>query len=228
MPSGYERSPLGAQRPTEAGVGPVGDHCVGGPELVQAAVGLVLHQRAPGHALLHQRLEGLDALQNGGAGLLGPLGHQLVEVVTGDDVAVAGVAGTVGPLQLQGPPEGDRAQALEAVVAGQHVGQTHVVELLDRAWGEPVAAGLHPGEGLLLHHHHVVTGLGQPIRAGRSRGTTPHDEDLVARPVFQDAVAGAVQKRRQSPSRSKVTTASISASVSWPSHAGMPPVAAMC
>jgi len=66
-------------------------------------------------------------------------------------------------------------------VAGQHVGQPHVVELLDRSGGEAVAAGLDPGERLLLQQDDVVAGLGQPVGAGRSGRAASDDEDVVRR-----------------------------------------------
>ena len=116
-----------------------------------------------------------------GARLLGPLGHQLVEVVAGDDVAVVGDSRGRRATQLERAAEGDRPQAVEAVVApSQSVGQAHVVELLDRAGRQPVAAGLLPGEVLLLDEQDVVAGLGQPVGAGRSGRPAADDEDVVA------------------------------------------------
>src|SRR5204862_4691416 len=152
---------------------------IAGPHRLRVGAVLPRNERAPHQAAVDDRRHRLSSLPQLGAGLLGPLGDHRVELVTGDHVAVGGEARYGRPLELEGPTEGDRPQTDEAVVAGQPVGQAHVVELLDGPWGQPVAAGLLPGEPLLLDQQDVVPGVGQPVRAGRAGRAGPDDEDVV-------------------------------------------------
>src|SRR5438067_5865591 len=135
-----------------------------------------------------------------------------------DDVAVAREPGRLGPLELQRLAESDRPQTGEAVMAGELFGQSHVFELAHGTRRQAVAAGLLTREALLLDEQHVVAGLGQPVGACGARGPATHDEDVM------DGGAGT----HFSPSRSKVTTFLISASVSVPLNGGMPATLTMC
>ena len=199
--------PGGAEGPAEAGVGPVGHHDVAGPHLV-----LVARRRGrapwprrswgaprrlgarpadvPGGGGVEDGSDGLGPLPHRGPRLGGPLGHQLVEVVAGDDVAHGRERRVVGPGHLHGHPVGARPQAVEAVRPGQGAREPHVGELADRARGEAVTAGLLPREVLLLDHHHVPAGVGQPVRAGRARGAAPDHHDVVDTGVVRPPRAG--------------------------------------
>ena len=85
----------------------------------------------------------------------------------------------VGPGQVQRHPVGAGPQAVVAVRSGQCPVEAHVGELADRAWREPVAAGLLAGEVLLLDHDHVPAGVGQPVGARRARRAAADDQDVV-------------------------------------------------
>src|SRR5205814_7574512 len=112
--------------------------------------------------------------------------------------------------------EGDGAETAEAVVAGEVLGQAHVLQLSDGPRRQPVAARLLAGEALLLDEEHVVTGPRQPVRTGRPGRPSPHDQDVVG--------GGHYFK----PSRSNVTTFLICSSVRVPLNGGMTPDLATC
>src|SRR5581483_4969485 len=179
------------------------------PHLLGGAGVLALHGGAAQQAAVEQGGDGLGLLPQHRAGLHRPLGHQVVEVLTGDDVAEAGVVGVRRPLHLERAAEGEGPQAVEAVELRELGGQPDVVQLLDGAGGEAVAAGLLPRVVLLLEEEHVVAGLGQPVGARRPRRPAADDEDVV--------------RGHQSFSRSYWTTAAIWASLSWLPKAGMAP-----
>ena len=58
---------------------------------------------------------------------------------------------------------GDRPQALVAVEVLEPLREAHLVELVHRSRGEPVAARLLAGERLLLDDQDVVAGPSQPV-----------------------------------------------------------------
>ena len=126
----------------------------------------------------HDRRGGLGLIPHRGAGLLGVLGHEVIEVVARDDVAVGREVGVLGPAHLERVAERERPQPVVAVVLGERVGQAHVVELFDGPRGEPVAAGLLPRVVLALDHDDVMAGFGQPVRGGCSRRPPTDDEDV--------------------------------------------------
>src|SRR5439155_14569423 len=97
---------------------------------------------------------------------------------------------------LDRAPERDRPQPVEAVMAGQRAGEPDVLELLDRAGREAVAAGLLPRVALLLDEEHVVAGLGQPVGAGRPGRPTPDDEDVV--PMAHHPMCPVTRRARRS------------------------------
>ena len=77
--------------------------------------------------------DGLGALEQGGAGLHGVLGDDLVEVTAAHDEAVVGEhPGAAGHSQLEGDAVGDGPQPVVAVVVAEPVVEAHVAELLDR------------------------------------------------------------------------------------------------
>ena len=92
----------GAERSTEARVGPVGDHHVAGPDLAGLAGGLVLDHGAGHEAALDDGGDGLGALVGLGPGRAGVLEHDLVEVAPPHDEAVVGVDRVVGPVAARG------------------------------------------------------------------------------------------------------------------------------
>ena len=80
----------------------------------------------------------------------------------------------------------DQAEADRAVVVLERGRDAHVVELLDGAGREPVAAGLVAGEGLALEHADVAPGLGQPEAGRRAGRTASDDEDVVPVSCHED------------------------------------------
>src|SRR5439155_7540189 len=142
----------------------------------------------------------LGALPQLDARLLGPLRDQLVEVVAGDDVAVAREAGHLRTLELEHAAERDRTQAGEPVaVLGQCPTEPHVVELFHGSRSEPDTARLLTWEALLLDEQHVVAGLGQPVRTRRPGGPGADNEDipLAHRHSFAHLSAGHARRRRR-------------------------------
>ena len=147
--------------------------------------------------LVHDGRRHLGALQQGRAGRLGVPGHQAVEVVARDGVAVVGEVRVLRPVHVDGAAEAEGAQALVAVGTGQRALQVHVGQLADGPRREPVAAGLLPGELLLLHHDHVPAGVGQPVGARGAGGPGADDHHVVdvlgaggARPVARRPARG--------------------------------------
>src|SRR3954451_19449571 len=86
----------------------------------------------------------------------------------------------VGPSQLERYVVRTRSQAVVAVVLRQRVAEAHLLELMDGARSEPVAARLLARECLALGHACVVPRPGEPVRGGRARGTAADDEDVVS------------------------------------------------
>ena len=87
----------------------------------------------------------------------------------------------LGPGQVEDLAVGVGPEPVVAVGAGQGALEAHVGELADRAGGEAVAAGLLPGEVLLLDQGHVPAGLGQPVGAGGAGRAAADDQDVVDR-----------------------------------------------
>ena len=117
--------------------------------------------------------------EEGRSGLDGAGGHETVEVVARDGVAVAREVGMLGPLHLDGVAEAVRTEAGVTVRARQRALETHVGQLSHRPGREPVAAGLLPRELLLLHDHHVPPGVGQPEAARCPRRPCADDHHVV-------------------------------------------------
>ncbi len=179
---------IGAQHPPDPRVGAVGHHDVAGEDLAGGAGLLVLD----GHAaqlgevrgrgwrrLVDERCDHLGPGKKGGSGLDGPLGHEAVEVVAGDGVAVAGEIGVLGPLHLDELAEPVGAEPAVLVGAGQGLFEPHVRQLAHRPGGQAVPAGLLTGKVLLLDHGHVPAGVRQPVGARGSRRASADDDDVV-------------------------------------------------
>ncbi len=176
-----------AEHPPDARVGPVGHHHIARLDGPGAAAALLLHRDAgqrgqgPGarRGVLDDRPHHLGALQERRPGRGGVAGHDPVEVVAGDGVAVGGEVGVLGPLHLHGEAEPVGPQPGEAVRAGQGVLESHVGQLAHRPRRQPVAARLLPRELLLLHHHDVPAGVGQPVAARGPGGPGAHHHHVV-------------------------------------------------
>ena len=82
------------------------------------------------------------------------------------------------PLQLEFFAVCGRAQTFVSVELLQSLTQTHVVELLYRAWRQTITTRLFTGEVFALDHRHLVTTLGQPIAHCRTCRTTADDEHI--------------------------------------------------
>ena len=161
------------------------------------AVGLFCHDAgdAVGALVEHGAGHG-DALEQPGAGLLGPAGEHLVQVGPGPDQAVPRVAGQLGPGQFQPLARADDAQALVADPAVLLAdADAHGHQRPDPARGQAVPAHLLPRERGLLQHQDVKPGLGQ-VKGGRrtSRPGADHDDvgvvGAAGRPARVGSVAG--------------------------------------
>ena len=75
----------------------------------------------------------------------------------------------------------DRAQAVEAQVLRERLGEADVVELTDRPRRQAVAARLLAGELLLLDDEHAMAGLREPEPGRGARGTATDDERVPRR-----------------------------------------------
>ena len=113
-----------------------------------------------------------------------PAGFRTHMLVAGAAALLVGM----GPLMLapyaggEGPVlRIDPLRLVEAVVAGQHAAQPHVLELADGPGRQPVPTGLDPRVALLLDHQDVVAGVGEPVGAGRTCGPTSDYQDIVHR-----------------------------------------------
>ena len=96
----------------------------------------------------------------------------------------------IGPAQLERDVVRARAQAVVAVELRQRVAEAHLLELVDGARREPVAARLLARECLALDDDDVVAGACEPVGRGRAGGTAADDEDVVRRVVLPaDGVA---------------------------------------
>ena len=180
-------APGRAQHAADPRVGAVGHHDVAGLDGPGARGALLLDghadeggQRARRRGrLVDHRACDLGALEQGRPRRLGVPGHQAVQVVTGDGVAVVGKVGVLRPLHVDGAAEAEGPQAAVAVGPGQGPLQVHVGQLPDGPRREAVAAGLLPGELLLLHDDHVPAGLGQPVGARGAGGPRSDDHHVV-------------------------------------------------
>jgi len=133
----------------------------------------------PPAALVQHRAGHRDALEQPRAGLLGPAGQRLVQVVPGADQAVAGIAGQLGPGQFQPLACADDAQALVAHPAVLLAdADAHADQGLYRARGQPVAADLLPREPGFLQQQHVQPGLRQVESGGGAGWPGAHDDDV--------------------------------------------------
>ena len=170
-----------AEGPAEARVGPVGDHDVAGSDLLVGSVGVAVQDRPGDQATVDDRLDGLGAGLEHGAGLHRPVGDHGVEVAAANDVPVGREVWVLGPAQLEGDAVGDRAQAFEAEVRFELVGQAEIFELADRSRRQPVPARLFPWKLLALDDEDSVAGAGEPRgagRAGRARADDEHVESV--------------------------------------------------
>ena len=166
-----------AERATESAVRAVGDHHVLGADVASGAR-LGLHRGAVDEATLDDRFHGFMAGEQRRACGLGVVGHHHVEVASPNDVAVARVDRVRRPPQLELATHPGRPQAIVAVVPAQRCGKPHLLELVDGARGEAVAAGFLPGKRLSLDHRHVVTVLGEPVARCRTCRTAPDHENV--------------------------------------------------
>src|SRR5450631_3776786 len=143
-----------------------------------AVVNPAAQHRAGDEATVGDRFDCLGAGPEGGAGLDGPVGDHGVEVAPAHHVSVRRVVGMLRPGQLEGDAVGDRAQALEAQVRLELVGEAEVLQLADGAGGQPVPARLVAGELLAFDDEDPVACLGQPARRGGTGGATPDDQHV--------------------------------------------------
>ena len=79
----------------------------------------------------------------------------------------------IGPAHLEDLSECAGPEPLVAVTEPSEPCEPHVVELADRPGGEAVAAGLLPGEVLLLDDDDIPPGFCQPIGARRTLRDRP-------------------------------------------------------
>ena len=84
-----------------------------------------------------------------------------------------------GPRKVEHFAEGMGSQAGVAMCSNQGALETHVLDLANRSRRQAVAAGLDPGEDLLLNQSHIPAGLGQPVSAGRPCRATADHQDIV-------------------------------------------------
>ena len=176
-PQGVAAAPGRPQRPAEPPVGPVGDEEIAGPDGLRRAAVLPLDHRPDHEAVLEQGLESLRGRPEGRPRLDGLVGHHLVEIAAGHDVAVGRIVGMGGPLQLQRQAVGHRPEPDEAVVLLEPPVEAHLVQLADGPGRQPVTAGLLPGKALLLEKNDVVARLGQPVgRRGAGRAPAHHHD----------------------------------------------------
>src|SRR6202042_3035924 len=133
----------------------------------------------PAGALVQDGAGHGDALEQPRAGFLRAAGQRLVHVMTGPDQAVTGIAGQLGPGQLQPLARADDPQALVAHPAVLLAdADAHADQGLDRPRGQAVAADLLPREPRLLEQQHVESGLRQ-VEGGRGAGGPGADDDDV-------------------------------------------------
>ena len=106
-------------------------------------------------------------------------GQNLVEVLAAPDQAVGRVVAELGPRDFETVPAADDAQALvvQPAVLRRSV-DLHVVQLLDRAWGQAIAADLLAGEGRLLEHEDVEALSCEVIGSGRACRPSANDDDI--------------------------------------------------
>src|ERR1700729_3933800 len=129
-PLGVRTVALVADRPTETGVGTVGDHHVTGRHLAAAdPLPLSAEAGAAERIAFHYRLDRLRLSPQRGASLGRVRGQHGVEVLPGDYVAVTRHALDLGPRHGDGPSEPMRAQALVAVPRRQVGAEAHVLKL---------------------------------------------------------------------------------------------------
>ena len=83
------------------------------------------------------------------------------------------------PLQFESLAHAGRAETVVAVELGQFVSQTHVAELFDASWCQPVTAGLLTRIRLSLDDRHGVTVAGEPVARRAARRATTDDQHVV-------------------------------------------------
>ncbi|CAB5027352.1 unannotated protein [freshwater metagenome] len=214
-----------AERATEARVRAVGHDHVPGCDVLGAVVVVVADRGANHHAVAQQRGQGFGVASQHGAAPHGVLRHERVELGPPDHVAEVRIDGVVGPLHLDRAVVGDRPEPIDAVVAGEHVREAHVVELFDPTRRDAVTAGLLARERLALDEHHIETVLGRPVRGTRTGRPPADDEEIVHQPaagarlVMSFSTSSSVSVRGKDAGRAgfsaRVFSCSRSASV-WP------------
>ena len=132
-----------------------------------------------GATALEACVDGLGALDAGGPRRERLGADAVVELGARHRRPVVG-QGATGPGKVQGLPETVGPQALVDRVLAHPLPQPEVVELSDRARGQPVAAGLVAGEHRGVGEHDVTAGAGRPRRRGGAGGSRAHDEDVGA------------------------------------------------
>ncbi|GAA3124411.1 hypothetical protein GCM10020001_051440 [Nonomuraea salmonea] len=128
----------------------------------------VVEDRACDGDALHQAYAVLDRVG----------GDDLVEVLPGADEPEVREALELRPVELEAQAAADDAQALVPDPAGRVDVDAHVLELLDGARGQAVAADLLAGEPGLLQEQHVEAVLREVPGGGGAGGAGADDDDI--------------------------------------------------
>ena len=61
----------------------------------------------------------------------------------------------------------------------QLIAESHVVDLLDGSWGEPVSTRLFPRKNLLVDDHDIKAFFGEPVSSSSSGWASADDQNVV-------------------------------------------------